>query len=149
MGEALQETKRHFSTAGRSRTLEWLFYCLYGSPMTRFKLGSVRQLQIRMSCLKRRVRDGLSQFRRLMTCDGKSMICANKQALLRRQLNVQADEQEPGPHMLEQLQQKESELSVAETEALERGVSDGGQRLDCGQPGRTLTFLVQTQRPST
>lgn len=37
VGQALQETKRHFSTqAGVDPS--WLFYCLYGSPMTRYKL---------------------------------------------------------------------------------------------------------------
>lgn len=38
VGEALQETKRHFSTqAGADPS--WLFYCLYGSPATRYKLA--------------------------------------------------------------------------------------------------------------
>jgi len=38
IGEALRETKRHFNTqAGVDPS--WLFYCLYGSPMTRYKLA--------------------------------------------------------------------------------------------------------------
>jgi hypothetical protein len=38
VGEALQATKRHFSTqAGADPS--WLFYCLYGSPATRYKLA--------------------------------------------------------------------------------------------------------------